>query len=108
MDNNEYIIPTNDNPIFKAEDDHSGWIDRNMYKDALIGDICTSVFATSYEDAILSLHNWIRENKEYIMSQPLKAKYSILSTVGKLNKHDEVEYYNVYSITNRRARKYLL
>lgn len=113
MKTTDYIIPTKESPVFTAECDYFGFIENNLYKFHLIecpnwdsDSICTT-FALYYHDAIVNLHEWLKEHKEYVTKEP-KAKFHIRMRDGswdsKLNQAKET---TVYSISAKKAKDLL-
>lgn len=106
METTNYITPTKKDPVFTATCDSFGYIERRLYKDALAGNTCFPVFDISYHQAILALHEWLIENKEYVLDDP-KAKYFIYAVNGSLNKWGDYNRKVVYSISGSKAKQYL-
>lgn len=104
---NEFIIPTKSNPIFKAECDYFGYIETNVYKDALMRNNTTSVFEISFMDSVNELHKWIKEN-EYILNEYPKCKFNIYAVDGSCDKFGEYVMKKVYTISATKAKKYLI
>lgn len=110
MNNKEdYIQPTIDTPIFKCYNDYFGYIEDSMYKDWEIhkGNLWSvgSTFAIDLTNAILKLHNYIKENKGTIAP---KSKFSILMVDGSLNKRGEINEKKCYSISMKQAKQFRL
>ena len=107
-----YITPTKNSPIFTAECDYFGYIDRGRYKEWQVGNgNCThagSTFATSFTDAVNALHEWLKENREVIEDYP-KSKFTIHVNYGEIDtKRDHVKIHPVYSISAGKAKKFIL
>lgn len=102
----KYIVPTRKNPLFQATCSYFGTIETNVYKNALIGNTTTSVFACSYVEAITELHNWIETNWWCIDENP-KCKFEIMMLDGSVDKYGEIERRAVYTISARKAGKLL-
>lgn len=110
MDNkNEYIKPTKDNPIFKCYNDYFGYIEDTIYKDWEIheGDlwIVGRTFAINLSNAILKLHDYIKEHQEYIEAN---SKFTIVMVDGTLNKYGEINEKKCYSISMKQAKQFKL
>lgn len=105
----DYIQPTKDAPIFKCYNDYLGYIEDSMYKDWEIHKenlwSVGSTFAIDLTNAILKLHNYIKENKETIAP---KSIFSILMIDGSLNKKGEINEKKCYSISMKQAKQFRL
>jgi len=110
------ITPSTDNLIFVVDHDWFGYIDDSpenfcSYKPYEVRlkeyTSCGYTFAISYEEAILKLHAWIRENKEILNKYP-KGVFTIHSIDGSYDtKRDRTKLTKVYSISAAKAKKYL-
>ena len=96
--NDEFIIPTKANPVFKAECDYFGYIETGVYKDALMSNTTTSVFEISFMGAVNELHKWIKEN-EYILNEYPKCKFNIYAVDGCNDKFGDYIMKKVYTIS---------
>ena len=108
----DYIIPTKQSPVFTAYCEDFGTIEASIYKDWNIKkvDVCSmvgSTFALHYHDAVINLHEWIKENADYVKGLK-KINFVISEVDGSMNGWGEVKYKPVYSINPIKARKYLL
>ena len=105
------ITPTKESPIFRADCDHFGFIEDSPYLRHTVqckdhSSSCAT-FALSYSDAINRLHEWLIENKKYVLSEP-KAKFNIYIVDGSINKElDQAKEVKVYTISSAKAKKYL-
>lgn len=105
----DYIKPTKDNPIFKCYNDYSGYIEDSIYKEWVIHEedvwIVGSTFATDLSGAIVKLHDYIKEHKEWIKSS---SKFTIVMVDGSLNRYGEVNEKKCYSISMKQAKEFKL
>jgi hypothetical protein len=95
------IIPTKKNPVFIAYCSDFGRLD-GIYKGWRIGYNVGDTYALNLPDAMRFLFEFIKENEAY----DNKTRYEIEMVDGSLNKHGEVYYKKVYSITESKAKKY--
>ena len=109
----KYIKPTVDSPVFTAECDYFGFIECGAYKMhsvqspneewETIGD----TWAIGYHDAIVNLHEWIRDNPQVLKDYP-KAKFHIRLVDGRWNqKLDQKREETVYTISAKKAKRLL-
>lgn len=112
MEASKYITATKRHPIFTAECTGWGYIQTGMYKDTFINDneggLLVSTFATSYMNAITSLHEWIRNNPE-VIDEYIDCTFTIRALDGTWDK-DKGRYGEVvvYKISALKAKKYIL
>jgi len=106
----EFITPTKDRPVFRAVCTYFGYIENRRYKRWEVpsdnGTLCGDTFAVSYEDAISMLHEWIKENRSVLVDYP-KASFELYVFYGKLDKYGESIIEKVYSISAKKAKKFL-
>ena len=113
MENQDYITPTKQYPVFTAECDHFGFIEEPLYKSFLVEDNEGSgsighTFALDFTNAIIRLHAWIKNNPHVVNEFP-KCKFNLYLINGTIDKklcqrHEE----KVYSISAKKAKKLLL
>lgn len=111
----DYIIPTKKNPVFTAVCNDFGYIEESIYKMwniRIVGvenptNACGCTFACNYMDAVQNLHEWIKENREYVKGLS-NITFRIEAVDGSVDKWGDVIYKTVYSITAAKAKKYLL
>lgn len=116
MENQEYIRPTKQSPIFVATCDYFGYIEEKHYKDYLVEaqdsrtgqtiQLVGRTFATSYANAVNRLHEWIVEHPEVIKDYP-KSKFDILLVDGSVDRFDSTNQEKVYTISARKAKRLL-
>ena len=106
MENQEYITPTKQSPVFTAYSDYFGVLERSTYKRALISDCTYCVFATSYIDAVNELHEWIKNDYEW-MAKEIKSnhKFEIYIMDGSVDKYGDAIQKSVYSISIAKCKK---
>ncbi|MFV0330168.1 MAG: hypothetical protein ACK5KL_10185 [Dysgonomonas sp.] len=106
--NKEYIIPSKEDPIFRAYCSDFGYIEHDFYKHWEVKTdehwVIGSTFAIDLTDAIVRLHEFIK-SYEYSNS---KTKYKIVMFCGELDKYGDSKETKVYSITQSNAKKYRL
>ena len=113
MGNQDYITPTKGRPVFNANCTAFGTIETGMYKhwnvkkEGVINQV-GATFACNFADAVNLLHEWIKENAEYVNEYPAKISFNIEVIDGSIDKYGDVNYLKVYSITAAKAKKYLL
>lgn len=107
-----YCTPSKQYPVFTATCEDFGTIEESIYKmwnikkEGVINQVGTT-FALNYVDAINNLHEWIKENADYV--KRLKNINFVINAIdGSLNKWGEVVETKVYSINSSKAKKYLL
>lgn len=101
------IIPTKNNVVFTAECSHFGSIESNRYKKVSIGNNNhTSTFALSYRGAIEKLHDWVYNDKEYLISAFPKASFHIYALDGTLDKDGNAIFKKVYTLKVSTIKKY--
>lgn len=110
--NEEFITPTPEHPVFTATCDYFGYIEESPYKRYAVEtpDNCThlgTTFATSFADAVTRLHEWIAEHPHIVRDYP-KCKFTIECVNGSFTKYNELAYEVVYSITAKKAKRFLL
>lgn len=106
-DSSKYIQISKSNPVFVAECDHFGTIERvGAYKPAIIEDHMYFTWDIKYTWAIVALHEWIQANYPILNEYP-KAKFSIAIVDGSKDKHGEFTRKNVYSISSSKAKRLL-
>lgn len=108
----DYITPSADCLVFSAANDYFGYIEDSLYKQYAFPspDGCTYVgctFATSFASAVNRLHEWIVEHP-YIIDNYPKSKFVIEYMDGTISKNNDPLRVEVYSITARKAKKFLL
>lgn len=109
----DYIIPTKKSPVFSAVCTDFGTIETGMYKmwnikkEGIINQV-GDTFASNFMDSVNRLHEWIKENYDYVNKLSGKIVFRIESIDGSLDKYGDVNYTTVYTITAAKAKKYLL
>lgn len=107
----DFITPTKEDPIFVAQCDYIGRIERSLYKESRVdaGEYvsCMNTFSLSYTDGITALHEWIQENSWTVKEYP-KCKFILAMVDGSLNKYEEVKEVTVYSISASKAKKLII
>jgi len=102
-----YITPTKNRPVFTAYCDHFGSISTGMYNDWIVGNQVGETFALHYMDAVNMIHEWIRDHEEILDNYP-KSKFFIEERNGSVDKDGDVKRRIVYTISARKAQKYLI
>ena len=111
METRESIKIENGTKVFMACNDYFGYFGSGMYKDwSVMNGNCNhggETFAVTYADAVNMLHEYLKENEEWIVKEYPKTKYSILMVDGSVDKYGELKHTEVYSITTAKAKKLL-
>ena len=111
-DMEEYIRATKERPLFVAANNYFGYINRGLYKDCetLFPDGSSSIvhtFATSYADAVESLHKWILDNEHQWLIDEKHISFTIYSIDGSIDeRRDEVKMTKEYHLNTTKLRKY--
>lgn len=106
---NEYIIPTKENPVFQVVNAYEGYIvnDYLTYKEWSIKNnerwVVGETTATNLPDAMQALFAHIRMN-----DWKQKASYVIEMIDGSCDKFGDPVYTKVYKITMKQAKKFRL
>jgi hypothetical protein len=104
---NEYITPTVECPVFVAQNSYSGYVITSIYKrwESINEryEVCGDTTALNLTDAIVAVHNHIRECGEYINKG---AKFEVYMIDGTCNGQGEPIRVKCYSVTMREAKKY--
>ncbi len=106
MTNQKYITPTKESPVFTAHCDAWGYIETGMYKDAEMNNCLVRVFALDYIDSINMLHEWIKKNKEGLLTYG-NLNFDIHALNGDVNKSGDYISKKVYSISLSKVKKYI-
>jgi hypothetical protein len=106
---NNYLTPTKQNPVFRAECDYTGFIEEGtQWKDYVVTTennmVTASTFAVNFTNGISELHQWIMDHPWLLKTYP-KAKYHLYMIDGSLDKWGDVNYKKVYTITTSRAKQ---
>lgn len=107
--NNEYIIPTKENPVFQVLNMYEGYIvnDHNTYKDWSIKNenawVVGETTATTLPGAMQALFSHIESNPD-----KERAKYVIEMIDGTCDKYGGPIRVPVYKISMRQAKKFKL
>lgn len=104
-DDNKYIIPTKENPVFLAECDYFGYID-GIYKRHLVGNCVSDTFGIDFTKSVNDLHEWIKES-EAVTDYP-KCKFNLYVKDGTLDKDGDSIMKKVYTISASKAKRFLL
>jgi len=112
MSAQDYIIPTKQYPVFKATCTAFGYIETGMYKQWNIKNETTNLvgdtFALNFMDAVRMLHEWIKENEEYVVNYNHKCRFLIEIMDGNVDKFGDPIEREVYSIDWYKVKKYII
>lgn len=105
-DNQIYITPTKENPVFKAYCTDFGYIEQDFYKrwEVKYESVwCVgSTFSLDLTDAIIRLHEFIKSYK----GQNPNTRYEIYLVDGTTDKHGNLKDTKVYSISEKNAKNW--
>lgn len=107
---NEYIIPTKENPVFTCTNNYWGYTECYTWKGWRImneegGSIGGDTWSVRLDLAISSLFDYIKENREDI---PEESKFEIEMIDGRVDKWGDPIRTKVYSISMKQAKKFKL
>lgn len=102
----KYITPTTKDPVFSAYCSVFGSIETNYYKDYMVNFCIGSTFATNYIDAVNNLHQWIKENRDFVIKN--KASFELSLINGNIDKYGDILHTKIYKLSFKTIKSLIL